>query len=107
LEKQTFDAILMDVQMPVLGGLEAAAEIRAHEKTTGLHIPIIALTANAMPGDRELCLNAGMDDYLSKPLQAKELFAMIERVTHGAGEPVAMAAESAGTGQPETVSVRN
>ncbi len=56
LEEQSFDAILMDVQMPVLGGLEAAAAIREHEKATGAHVPIIALTANAMAGDRERCL---------------------------------------------------
>jgi signal transduction histidine kinase/CheY-like chemotaxis protein len=95
LEKQTFDAILMDVQMPVLGGLEAAAEIRAREKIIGGHIPIVALTANAMAGDRERCLSAGMDDYLSKPLQAKELFATIERVTQSAGAPVAVAVADA------------
>jgi signal transduction histidine kinase/DNA-binding response OmpR family regulator len=87
LEKQSFDAILMDVQMPVLGGLEASTLIREREKSTGAHVPIIALTANAMAGDRERCLGAGMDDYLTKPLQAKELFAMIERVLSSVGQP--------------------
>lgn len=86
LEEQSFDAILMDVQMRVLGGLEAAAAIREREKATGAHVPIIALTANAMAGDRERCLSAGMDDYLTKPLQAKDLFAMIERVLRMVGE---------------------
>ena len=87
LEKQSFDAILMDVQMPVMGGLDAATLIREHEKATGAHVPIIALTANAMVGDRERCLRAGMDDYLTKPLQAKELFVMIERVLRSVGQP--------------------
>ena len=87
LEKQSFDAILMDVQMPVMGGLDAATLIREREKATGAHVPIIALTANAMVGDRERCLRAGMDDYLTKPLQAKELFVMIERVLRSVGQP--------------------
>jgi len=64
----TFDAVLMDVQMPVMNGLDATGAIRAHEKTTGGHIPIIAMTAHAMQGDRERCLAAGMDGYISKPI---------------------------------------
>jgi two-component system, sensor histidine kinase and response regulator len=79
LGKQSFDMILMDMQMPELGGVQAAVLIREREKITGGHIPIIALTASAMTGDRERCLSAGMDDYVSKPLQVKELFAAIER----------------------------
>jgi signal transduction histidine kinase/CheY-like chemotaxis protein len=79
LAKEPFDLILMDMQMPELGGVETAIFIREREKSTGGHIPIIALTANAMAGDRERCLNAGMDDYVSKPLRVKELFAAIER----------------------------
>jgi two-component system sensor histidine kinase/response regulator len=75
-----FDLILMDMQMPDMDGMQATRLIRESEKSTGGHIPIIALTANAMAGDRELCLNAGMDDYVSKPLQVQELFAAIERV---------------------------
>jgi signal transduction histidine kinase/CheY-like chemotaxis protein len=78
LAEQPFDLILMDMQMPELGGVEAAMLIREREKSTHEHIPIIALTANAMSGDREKCLIAGMDDYVSKPIQVKELFAAIE-----------------------------
>ncbi len=78
LEKAPFDLVLMDVQMPEMDGLEATTSIRNRERTTGKHIPIIAMTANTMVGDRELCLNAGMDGYISKPLQLKELFETIE-----------------------------
>jgi CheY-like chemotaxis protein/HPt (histidine-containing phosphotransfer) domain-containing protein len=76
----TFDAVLMDVQMPEMGGLEATARIREIEKTRGGHITIIAMTAHAMAGDREKCLAAGMDDYLSKPLRTRELLQTLERV---------------------------
>ncbi|MFQ5586427.1 MAG: response regulator [Thermodesulfobacteriota bacterium] len=80
LKKQSFDLILMDVQMPEMGGFEATASIREDEKTTGAHIPIIALTAHAMKGDREWCLAAGMDGYVSKPLKAEELFEAIGKL---------------------------
>jgi len=74
-----FDLILMDVQMPELGGLEAAAIIREKEKTNGgTHIPIVALTAHALRGDRERCLEAGMDAYLSKPVQPEKLRKIVE-----------------------------
>jgi len=76
--EQVFDLILMDVQMPELSGLEAAAAIREREQGTGRRVPIVALTAHAMTGDRERCLAAGMDGYVSKPLRPDELFAAIE-----------------------------
>jgi PAS domain S-box-containing protein len=74
------DVVLMDVQMPEMGGFEATEAIRARERAHGGHIPIVAMTAHAMAGDRERCLAAGMDDYVSKPLRADELFATIDRV---------------------------
>jgi two-component system sensor histidine kinase/response regulator len=77
---QRFDLILMDVQMPQMGGLEAATAIRARERDTGGHVPIIALTAHAMSGDRERCLAAGMDAYVAKPLRPDELFSAIDRL---------------------------
>jgi CheY-like chemotaxis protein len=81
LELGAFDVVLMDLQMPETDGMEATAAIRANEKATGAHIPIIALTAHAMAGDRERCLAAGMDGYLSKPIQARELIETVEGVT--------------------------
>ena len=68
-----FDLILMDVQMPELDGFEATLLIRKEEALTGKHIPIIAMTANAMSGDRERCLASGMDGYLSKPINRQSL----------------------------------
>src|SRR5260370_1753009 len=68
-----FDLVAMDVQMPEMDGLDATAAIRAWEKTTGTHTPIMAMTAHAMKGDRERCLAAGMDGYISKPIRTKEL----------------------------------
>jgi CheY-like chemotaxis protein len=78
---EAFDLILMDVQMPEMSGYEATAAIREYEKTTGGHIPIIAMTANAMKGDRERCLAAGMDGYIPKPIKTEELFVAIEQAT--------------------------
>jgi two-component system sensor histidine kinase/response regulator len=78
-----FDLVLMDVQMPEMDGLEAARTLRGAEATTGAHLPIIALTAQAMKGDRERCLEAGMDGYVSKPIDRDQLFATIEEVMSG------------------------
>jgi CheY-like chemotaxis protein len=75
---QKFDLVMMDVEMPEMDGFEATAAIRTWESATGVHIPIIAMTAHAMTGDRERCLAAGMDGYVSKPIQAQELFEAIE-----------------------------
>jgi CheY-like chemotaxis protein len=78
IEDRTFDLVLMDVQMPEMDGLEATAAIRKREKSSGKHLPIIAMTANAMIGDKEHCLRAGMDGYVAKPLSVKDLFEAIE-----------------------------
>ncbi len=78
LSSVPFDLVLMDVQMPILDGIEATAAIRAAERITGAHIPIVAMTANAVAGDRELCLQNGMDAYVSKPVDSQRLFAAIE-----------------------------
>jgi PAS domain S-box-containing protein len=80
LEKQSFDIVLMDGQMPEMDGFEATKRIREKEKTNGTHLPIIALTAHAMQGDRERCLANGMDAYVSKPINVEELFAVVESV---------------------------
>jgi PAS domain S-box-containing protein len=79
LANQTFDFVLMDVQMPEMDGLEATAAIRERERHDGAHVPIIALTAHAMKGDKERCLAAGMDGYLSKPIRSQELDEILDK----------------------------
>jgi PAS domain S-box-containing protein len=79
LEKEAFDVVLMDVQMPEMDGFAATNAIREREKSTGTHIPIIAMTAHAMKGDEERCIAAGMDAYISKPIRPDQLFALVRR----------------------------
>lgn len=87
LAEEPFDIVLMDVQMPELDGFEATAAIRAHDRAAGTHTPAIALTADAMKGDEERCLAAGMDAYLCKPLPPPRLHAAILRLLAGAKRP--------------------
>jgi two-component system, sensor histidine kinase and response regulator len=82
-QTQSFDACLMDIQMPELNGLETTAAIRARENGTLRHLPIVAMTAHAIKGDRDICLRSGMDAYLSKPVRADELFHAIESLVAG------------------------
>jgi CheY-like chemotaxis protein len=78
LENQSYDVVLMDVQMPEIDGFQATAAVREREQTTGKHLRVIAMTAHAMKGDREKCLAAGMDGYISKPIHPQELFDAVE-----------------------------
>jgi two-component system sensor histidine kinase/response regulator len=94
LNHDTFDVVLMDVQMPVLGGIDATIAIRTREKASGGHVRIVAMTAHAMTGDRERCLEAGMDGYLSKPINPQMLFAVVEQ-QHDDNRPTRSADESA------------
>lgn len=80
-KRNHFDLILMDVQMPEMDGYDATRAIRAHELTSGKHIPIVAMTAHAMKGDREKCIEAGMDFYITKPVNPSELYKTIEKYT--------------------------
>jgi CheY-like chemotaxis protein len=80
VERETFDLVLMDIQMPEMDGISATVAIREKERETGNHLPIIAVTAHAMKGDKERCLEAGMDDYITKPIRVPELLAAIEQI---------------------------
>ena len=94
-----FDVVLMDIQMPEMDGMEATAAIREREKFTGKHIPIIAMTAHAMMGDKERCLAGGMDGYIAKPIHPPSLFAEIERCLAGADASTTMASGSPKPGE--------
>jgi two-component system sensor histidine kinase/response regulator len=85
VQRQAFDLVLMDVQMPEMDGFEATAAIRQLERGTGRHLPILAMTAYAMKGDRERCLESGMDGYVSKPIQPRELSDMIDKLVASSG----------------------
>ena len=87
LGRETFDLILMDVHMPLMDGFQATARIRQQEQGTGRHMPIVAMTAHAIKGDRERCLEAGMDGYVAKPVRNSELFAAIADAVPGRKEP--------------------
>jgi CheY-like chemotaxis protein len=99
LDRESFDAVLMDVQMPEMDGFEATRAVRNRELRSGLHLPIIAMTAHAMKGDRERCLASGMDGYVSKPIDVKELMQTLEKLVPNRVEPeAARPPESAGPG---------
>jgi CheY-like chemotaxis protein len=81
LDRDVFDLVLMDVQMPRMDGFQVTGIVRAREKLTGAHLPIFAMTAHVLKGDEERCLSAGMDGYIPKPVSPKELISMVEGVT--------------------------
>jgi two-component system, sensor histidine kinase and response regulator len=89
LEKEEFDMVLMDIQMPEMDGFEATAAIRNREQSTGGHIPIVAMTAHSLAADERRCLEAGMDAYVSKPIRTSALFATIEKVLGKSHENIA------------------
>jgi PAS domain S-box-containing protein len=99
-DEKDFDLVLMDVEMPEMDGLEATRAIRRREQTTGTHLPIVAMTAQAMKGDRERCLAAGMDDYVSKPIRARHLFEVIGQVVRRRQPPRAALATDAPRPEP-------
>jgi CheY-like chemotaxis protein len=100
-KQRKFDLVLMDIQMPEMDGFEATAILRARERQTGAHLPIVAMTAHVMKGDRERCLAAGMDDYVGKPFQAETLLITIARALgRSTATPPPAPEPAAGTDQP-------
>jgi two-component system, sensor histidine kinase and response regulator len=95
IEKQTYDLVLMDCQMPVMDGYQATAAVRARQAGNAKRLPIIALTANAMEGDREQCIKAGMDDYLAKPYSRPQLEQVLSRWLQPENAPISAGAEPA------------
>jgi CheY-like chemotaxis protein len=95
IERHKFDLVLMDVQMPEMGGLEATQLIREKEKSTGAHLPIVAMTAHAMQGDRERCIAAGMDGYLAKPIDPKSFLQTVEGISQQVAQSEKGAQEAA------------
>ena len=104
LESGPFDLAFIDMQMPKMSGLEAVAEIRRREGTTGRHMPLVAMTAHAMEGDRQRCLDAGMDDYVSKPISEARLREAMDRVLASAA-PGCLAPDGADPSEPDRESV--
>ena len=106
LAQQAFDVVLTDIQMPDMDGLEMTAALRREERQTGQHLPIIAMTAHAMKGDRERCLAAGMDGYVAKPIQDHELWRALRDAVRDRPLVDSHEAESRGQEAPETNSPR-
>jgi CheY-like chemotaxis protein len=100
VQEGEFDLVLMDVQMPNMDGLEATAAIRALERGTTRHIPIVAMTAHAMKGDQERCLAAGMDGYISKPIRPDRMMEVIAQATGQTAAPAEETAEATAARDP-------
>src|SRR5262249_31207169 len=98
LEQGHFDVMLLDIHMPDLDGFQVVGAQRRRERGTGTYLPVIALTARSAAGERERCLQAGMDDYLAKPVRTAELFAAIDRVVSGVGVPRPVEADTGVSG---------